>query len=490
MVSPQQAILVLGRFERLLLAMAAKPRRSAEPPPLLIELLEPRGADGPAYEAYPFAYFVQSSRGRPMYSIAHSISDQEVAALRGVVSRTSEGLDPADVIPLTFVRLIGVLSQAAATSLGGFMSGGHTKALAELCAYEAVGLSRILALAKDEHVTEFYTDSDASPLYLDHSVSGRLETSISLTERERAALQTHSDTFSGYSLDFRNPSIKNDFDVSGAKLRVSIDLEPISVNRFALDVRRLNLTSMSLDRLVEMGAIGADSAAILVAWLEAGGNVTIIGETGTGKTTLLNALDEMVNPRLRRVYIEDAVETRDLLALGYHQLKLKVDPFDRSGARERTKELEIVKVLHRSPDIVVLSEIQSEEHSRAFFHSLSAGARGMQTFHATTVEQALRRWTTAHHVSQESLLDLGLLVQMSRPDRLGSRRMVHRICQLVQQQGTLRVRDAFVRDREGSLRKISEVSVPDLGIESAWSRFQDRAREVERSLVPARPLAQ
>jgi len=194
----------------------------------------------------------------------------------------------------------------------------------------------------------------------------------------------------------------------------------------------------------------------LVAWVEAGGNVTIVGETGTGKTTLLNAIDEKVDRKLRRVYVEDAVETLDLVERGYHQMKVKVDPYDRRPAGGRTKENEIVKVLHRSPDIVILSEIQSREHSQAFFHALSAGVRGMQTFHASTAEQALRRWTSVHGIPEESLRDLGLLVQMARPDRLGPRRIVARIADVAFDSGTALTREIFARDRTGSLRRVTD----------------------------------
>jgi Tfp pilus assembly ATPase PilU len=145
-----------------------------------------------------------------------------------------------------------------------------------------------------------------------------------------------------------------------------------------------------------------------------------------------------------------------------------VDPFDRGEPSVRTKESEIVKALHRSPDMVILSEIQSEEHSRAFFQSLASGARGIQTFHASTIEQAIRRWVSVHHVAEQSLLDLGLTVQMARPDRLAQGRYVQRVCQMVQEGGAPKLKELFIRDREFKLRNVAGDGwpIPTEGVDS------------------------
>jgi type IV secretory pathway ATPase VirB11/archaellum biosynthesis ATPase len=445
----------LGLSEKFL-AMVRKKAPPAQPGPLLVELFGPRGTDERwEAEAYPFSYRVSRRGPVPVYEVGCSLTPVLQTALRETVSRVSADLDPAEVFPLTFARLIEVLSQRSAELLASIGVRHRIKELSELAAYEAVGLSRVLALALDQRVTEFYVDSESTPVYLDHASAGRCESAILLTERERGAIETHLDTFSGYTLDFGTPSLKNDISIGGAILRVSLDLEPVAVNRFALDVRRLNITTMTLPELIGLNVISAEAAALLIGWLESGGNVTIVGETGTGKTTLLNALDQLVEKRLRRLYIEDAVETRDMLADGYHQLKVKVDPFERGNASGRSKESEIVKALHRSPDIVILSEIQSEEHSRAFFQALASGARGMQTFHASTIEQAVRRWVNVHHVSEQSLLDLGLLVQMARPDRLKQTRFVSRVCAVTQDRGSPRIKELFMRDREFRLREVA-----------------------------------
>jgi len=440
---------------QLLLRLATKSKRIPDPPPLLIELF-PNASSGEWDEKdFPFCYRVRERDGVPYYEVGCSLPFEMVQKLRAIVSETSLSLDPKEVQPLAFGRLVGVLSQRAAERLAAHGVTTRIRELSELAAFEAIGLSRIYAIAKDDRVTEFYVDSEVTPVYLDHSSSGRCESGIVMTERERGALETHLDTFSGYTLDFKTPSLKNDLVIAGAVLRISLDLEPVSVNRFALDVRRLNVSSLPMARLIELDVITRDAAATLVGWLEVGGNVTIVGETGTGKTTLLNALDELVERRLRRVYIEDAVETRDMLGLGFHQMKVKVDPFERGDRTGRTKESETVKALHRSPDIVILSEIQSEEHSRAFFQALASGARGLQTFHASTLEQAIRRWVSLHHISEQNILDLGLMVQMFRPDRLGQGRFVQRISQVTQEQGAPRLKEIYMRDRQFILRDVA-----------------------------------
>jgi type IV secretory pathway ATPase VirB11/archaellum biosynthesis ATPase len=445
----------------LLVRLAAKRKRQAEPPPLLVELFQRADArERWDVEAFPFCYRVRGPDEVPQYEVGLGLSSESVATLRRAVSEASLAFDPREVDPLTFARLIEVLTRHGAECLASYGVKNRIRELSELAAYEAVGLSRILALAKDESVTEYFVDSEVTPVYLDHAIAGRCETGIILTERERNSLETHLDTFSGYTLDFKTPSLKNDMVIAGAILRVSLDLEPVSVNRFALDVRRLNASTLPLSQLIKQNTLTLEVAGLLVGWLESGGNVTVVGETGTGKTTLLNALDEQVERRLRRLYIEDAVETRDMLGRGFHQMKVKVDPFERGDSYVRTKESEIVKALHRSPDMVILSEIQSEEHSRAFFQALASGARGMQTFHASTIEQAVRRWVNVHHIPEQSLLDLGLTVQMARPERLKQERFVQRVCQMVQEREAPRLKELFIRDREFKLRNVAGAGLP------------------------------
>jgi type IV secretory pathway ATPase VirB11/archaellum biosynthesis ATPase len=399
-----------------------------------------------SYSSFPFAYTLRQTGNEIYYEVLHTLSREELAVAVQAVPAVSEQLSPASVTPLTFTRLVEVLEETAAAEVAKRGCVERVKEMTELVAYEAIGLSRLLAFARDTKVCEFYVDSLRSPVYLDHVSFGRCQTTIQLNEREVSAIQTHMDTFGGFSADYTMPSLKTEFQVSGCRLRVSLDLEPLSVNQFSLDVRRLNLSTLTMQDLIGLNVLTTEAADFLQESLHSGTNMTIVGEPGTGKTTLLNALDESLDPRLRRIYIEDAVETKDLLGLGYHQLKLRVDPFERTGKSSRTKALETVKILHRSPDLLILGEIQSAEHGRAFFHALSAGVRGMQTFHSSSPEQAMRRWLHIHEIPSENLLDLGIIVQMVRPNKLESARFVLRICRVVERQGTATLEDVFTRD--------------------------------------------
>ena len=462
-----------GPISALIRRIAGKRKPAVRPHPLLLELFQ--GVEGEELETYsipPFAYTIKRMDGRVNYQVIPDVLSGELERLRQTVSEMSATLRPSSIEPLTFTGLIEVLCQAGIGHLASIRDTDRVRALSRLAAFEAAGIPTIYSLSLDDSVSEFYVDAPGTPVYLDHAKYGRCETTLTLTERERKAIETHMDTFKGYTIDFSNPSLKNEFDIFGKRLRISLDLAPLAVSSFSLDVRKLTSSELTIVDLVRTDVLSAEAASFLLAALELGMNVTIVGETGTGKTTLLNALDEAMSPRLRRIYVEDAVETKDLLDRGYHQMKLKVDPFDRGSESSRTKSAEITKILHRSPDVVILGEIQSEEHSKAFFHALSAGIRGLQTFHASSATQAVRRWREMHGISKANLLDLDILVQMARPERLGSKRQVFGISHIVEEEGEATLREVYSRGRDARLQRIV-----------SWDRLQIRKASVTKERV-------
>ncbi|MHA2433090.1 MAG: ATPase, T2SS/T4P/T4SS family, partial [Candidatus Thorarchaeota archaeon] len=156
-------------------------------------------------------------------------------------------------------------------------------------------------------------------------------------------------------------------------------------------------------------------------------NITITGGPGTGKTTLLNALDMSTPSMWRKIYIEDAIESRVLTS--HHQVRIRVDPVDEISIRF-DKTSEIVKSLHRSPDYLVLGEIQTAEHSKALFQAIAAGLRVMQTCHSDSAASLVARWTSGHGIEKTNVALLDLIVTMERPVPGKSYRRVNQIVEI------------------------------------------------------------
>ena len=90
--------------------------------------------------------------------------------------------------------------------------------------------------------------------------------------------------------------------------RVNIVLPPVAVDGVAISIRKFARNPLTMDRLVETGALSEELRDFLKIMVEAGYNIFISGGTGCGKTTFLNALAEYIPPEERVVTIEDSAE--------------------------------------------------------------------------------------------------------------------------------------------------------------------------------------
>ncbi len=94
------------------------------------------------------------------------------------------------------------------------------------------------------------------------------------------------------------------------------------------------------------------------------------------------------------------------------ELKYIVEP--EINPKDNQKEAEIYKFLHRSGDIIILGKILSENETRALFHCLSAGLKGLQTTHASKLTGLLNQWIVHYGIEKDCLNDLGIIVFMKK----------------------------------------------------------------------------
>ena len=299
--------------------------------------------------------------------------------------------------------------------------------IAQIAAHRTNILGRVFPILMDEMTEEVYLDGPNTSIYFDHQKMGRCITSSTFDETEVPRIVTFLRSESNLHLDRSNPSLKMELVLLGSILRLSASIPPLSADGLNLEIRRARKQPFTIRNLIENNTITQEAAAILLLAVASRLNITITGGPGTGKTTLLNALDSVTPRWWRKVYIEDAIESRT--SLSHHQVRLQVDPVDEQHKR-MSKSEEIVKCLHRSPDYLILGEIQTIEHSKALFQAVAAGLHSIQTCHSDSAASLISRWILGHNIEKSNLGLMDLIVTLERPKPGESIRQVKEIVEI------------------------------------------------------------
>jgi pilus assembly protein CpaF len=225
--------------------------------------------------------------------------------------------------------------------------------------------------------------------------------------------------------------------------RVAAVFPPCSVNGAVLAIRKFHGRRYSADELVKTGSLTAELLIRLRDAIERRQNILISGGTGTGKTTLLNALAGLIDPEERIVVIEDTseiqLEAKNLVRL---EARRAQPPFQGITIRDLLKT-----TLRLRPDRILVGEIRGGE-AFDFLQALNTGHSGtLSTIHANSARAAIARFSTCvlqsdvdlpYKAVRSSIGDaLNLVVQVER--RHGQRF----VAELVQLNGYIPAEDRY-----------------------------------------------
>lgn len=173
--------------------------------------------------------------------------------------------------------------------------------------------------------------------------------------------------------------------------RVEALLPPVAPDGPSVAIRRFSKERLTLAMLLEFGALTPDAAQALQALVECKQNVVVAGGTGSGKTSLLNALSALVPENERIVVIEDA---RELQLQREHVVQLEARPADARGKGAVTVRDLFKATLRMRPDRIVLGEIRGGE-ALDLVQAMTSGHGGcLTTVHATYPIDTLNRLET------------------------------------------------------------------------------------------------
>ena len=170
--------------------------------------------------------------------------------------------------------------------------------------------------------------------------------------------------------------------------RVNAIIPPLAVDGPLLSIRRFNNDKLMPEDLVAYQSITAGMLEIMKACVRSRLNIIVSGGTGSGKTTMLNALSAYISPKERVLTIEDAAE---LQLKQPHVVRLETRPPNLEGeGAVRQREL-LINALRMRPDRIVIGECRGEE-ALDMLQAMNTGHDGsMTTIHANTPRDVISR---------------------------------------------------------------------------------------------------
>ncbi len=210
--------------------------------------------------------------------------------------------------------------------------------------------------------------------------------------------------------------------------RVNVIIPPLSLRGTAISIRKFSEKPITVDMMKNFGSMSDKMATVLKIAGASRFNIIISGGTGSGKTTMLNALSKLIDPGERVITIEDAAELR---LQQPHWLPLETRPPNLEGQGAISIRDLVINALRMRPDRIILGEIRGSE-CFDLLAAMNTGHDGsMATLHSNSPRECLARMENMvmmsdikvpkEAISRQIADSVDLIVQVKRL-RDGSRR--------------------------------------------------------------------
>jgi pilus assembly protein CpaF len=249
---------------------------------------------------------------------------------------------------------------------------------------ELLGLGPLEPLLKDPTITDIMVNT-CNVVFVERK--GRIEEVKTRFKDDRHLLRIIQKIVGavGRRVDESSPMVDARL-ADGSRLNAIIP--PLAVDGPLLSIRKFSKTPIDMSKLVSFGALPQEAADVLLAIVEARRNVIISGGTGSGKTTMLNAMSAAIDGTERILTIEDSAE---LQLQQRHVVRLETRPANIEGRGEISQRELVKNALRMRPDRIVLGEIRAGE-AFDMLQAMNTGHDGsMTTVHANTPRDALSR---------------------------------------------------------------------------------------------------
>lgn len=413
--------------------------------------LESKPASPPAEGALaPHAGAARAGGGERRSDYLKSSFARLQAALYERIDAAAAAKLPRDELLRQIQELIGEIALEQRLTL----SSRDQEQIGQTLVDDMVGLGPLEPLLRDDTITDIMVNGPYR-VYIERR--GKLE----LTDvqfRDHAHLMNVAQRIAtrvGRRVDETSP-------ICDARLedgsRVNIIAPPLAIDGCAISIRKFSRKSITLDTMVRQQNISEPLAKVLKIAAACRLNIVISGGTGSGKTTMLNALSQLIDHGERIVTIEDAAE---LQLQQPHVVRLETRPPNLEGQGEVTMRDLVKNALRMRPDRIICGEVRGPE-ALDMLQAMNTGHDGsMCTLHANTPREAITRienmvmMATASlptkAIRQQIVGAVNLIIQVARM-RDGVRRVTH-VTELVGMEGdVVTTQDLFTYEYQGEGR--------------------------------------
>ena len=334
------------------------------------------------------------------------------------------------------------------------LTGSEQSVLGRAIVDDMVGLGPLEELLNDETITDIMVNRP-DQIYVERR--GKLQlTEVRFRDRHHVMnIAQRIVTRVGRRIDETCP-------ICDARLedgsRVNIIAPPLAIDGCSISIRKFAKKKITLDLMERQANISANMAKMLKIAAACRLNVVISGGTGSGKTTMLNAMSQLIDEGERIVTIEDAAE---LQLQQPHVVRLETRPANLEGHGEILMRDLVKNALRMRPDRIICGEVRGPE-AMDMLQAMNTGHDGsMCTLHANNPREAMSRLENmitmaVGNLPQKAIRTqivgaVNLVIQVSRM-RDGIRRVTH-VSEIIGIEGeVITMQDLFNFEYQGENR--------------------------------------
>ena len=281
-------------------------------------------------------------------------------------------------------------------------------------------------LVSDSQIEEVTINGTSSQIMVYHRDFGWLETNLKLDDdNDIRNIATRIAMENKKFFSNLNPLL--DAHLLGGH-RVNATLAPISTQGSTITIRRFSDKPWTVCDLIRVKTSTSIGLALIWMAIENEFSLIVVGGTGSGKTSFLNAISAFIPANQRIISIED---TREIRLPNYsHWVPMEARAANQEGKGQVSMIDLIVNSLRMRPDRVLIGEIRRKEEAEVLFEAMRTGHSVYGTFHANTAsEMVLRMSSSPIEIPKITLNALGLIVVQHR-DRKSGKRLTLQIAEM------------------------------------------------------------